>query len=276
MTPFESKRFLILPSPCDNLTPPQSPRTPEQLRMRYFQLEQNLDELWSMKKHPFGKIPKGINDNVKGAFQDSIPNYITLNQVAYQYLLPLFDQHNKIYADHSRRTAGIAHGLVFDYGLKNPDQAFTLKQLRDLYYAALLHDIGKIIIPNSILDSSNGRSQKEVQIARHHVHFTRLILSLIPQTRHLASIGSFHHERADGKGYYRTHPHDIPLSVQFIILADYFDSITQNRVYHCAESGSQAHSQMLKETGLLIPAILDYIDHGKNVFEMLGAELPSL
>ncbi|KKP65732.1 MAG: Metal dependent phosphohydrolase [Candidatus Roizmanbacteria bacterium GW2011_GWA2_35_19] len=269
MAQIETSRILRVSGHNEIIQSPL-PKTPEQLMFKYTLLEKRLDDLWTKKIIGKKGIPKIINESVEDLFKRSIPSHISLDQVTNEYLLPLLDIHNKTYADHSRRVAKMTYNLAFDYGLKNPENAFTQKELTDLYYSALLHDIGKIVIPNSILDSQNGqRGIRDIEITRDHTHFTGYILSLIPQTRHLAYISALHHERQKGNGYYKVDPNDISPLSQFITMADYFDAITNDRIYQGSETTEEAYIKMVNQVQLFIPLVLKHLQKSESFFEKL-------
>lgn len=106
---------------------------------------------------------------------------------------------------------------------------------RKLKRAALLHDIGKLGVSNSVLDKPNKLNDDEWLLMRRHPEFSYDILSRINAFADLAIIGGAHHERLDGKGY----PHglsgsDINLETRIVSTADVFDALTANRPYRAA------------------------------------------
>jgi putative nucleotidyltransferase with HDIG domain len=98
--------------------------------------------------------------------------------------------------------------------------------------AALLHDLGKLSIPNSILDKPSGLNEAEWQVVREHPRLTRAILSHIGPFEELAAIAGAHHERLDGSGYPdRLRAEDLGLEARIIAVADVYGALAENRPY---------------------------------------------
>jgi putative nucleotidyltransferase with HDIG domain len=98
--------------------------------------------------------------------------------------------------------------------------------------AALLHDIGKLSVSNSILEKPGSLTSDEWTIMKRHPVYTRVILQNISGFEHLAFIAAAHHERLDGSGY----PdgllaEELPLTARIICVADVYQAITENRPY---------------------------------------------
>jgi putative nucleotidyltransferase with HDIG domain len=98
--------------------------------------------------------------------------------------------------------------------------------------AALLHDIGKLSVSNSILEKPSALTAEEWAIMKLHPVYTRLILQTISGFEHLAFVASAHHERLDGSGYPDGLAADeLPLTARIISVADTFQAITEDRPY---------------------------------------------
>ncbi len=106
---------------------------------------------------------------------------------------------------------------------------------RWLKRAALLHDIGKLGVSNTILDKPGKLNEEEWVAMRMHAAHTETILSRIAAFSDLAAIAGAHHERLDGKGYPRGLKGDeIALETRIITTADVFDALTADRPYRAA------------------------------------------
>jgi HD-GYP domain-containing protein (c-di-GMP phosphodiesterase class II) len=106
---------------------------------------------------------------------------------------------------------------------------------RLLRRAALLHDIGKLGVSNSVLDKPAKLDDIEWGAMKRHAEFSEMILSHIGAFADLARIGGAHHERLDGKGYPRGLTADeIPMEVRIVSTADVFDALTADRPYRAA------------------------------------------
>lgn len=121
---------------------------------------------------------------------------------------------------------------------------------RWLKRAALLHDVGKLGVSNSVLDKAGALDRAEWEAVRRHAQYTETILSRIGAFRELAEIAGAHHERLDGSGYPRGLPAaDIRLETRIITTADIFDAITAVRPYRGAIPIPQALEMMSKTVG---------------------------
>ena len=131
----------------------------------------------------------------------------------------------------------------------------SAEQRRKLKRAALLHDIGKLGVSNTILDKPGKLDDAEWEIMRMHSAHSEAILSRIGAFRDLASIAGRHHERLDGKGYPRGLAGDqINLETRVITTADIFDALTADRPYRSAMSITQALGIMSGMVGTQIDA----------------------
>lgn len=120
--------------------------------------------------------------------------------------------------------------------------------------AALLHDIGKLRVPNSILDKPAKLAGDEWHIVREHPRLTREILSRIGPFGELAIVAGAHHERLDGTGYPdRLSAEDLSLESRIIAVADVYGALTEDRPYRPGLPHEQAVAIMAGE----IPRRLD-------------------
>ena len=105
-------------------------------------------------------------------------------------------------------------------------------ECENLRQIALLHDIGKIGIPDSILNKPARLTDEEYEVMKSHVVIGSKILKDFTLVKNLADGVRYHHERYDGKGYVEgLKGKDIPLDARIIGIADAFDAMTSNRVY---------------------------------------------
>jgi HD-GYP domain-containing protein (c-di-GMP phosphodiesterase class II) len=130
---------------------------------------------------------------------------------------------------------------------------FGADQRRWLKRAALLHDIGKLGVSNSILDKPGKLDADEWAAMQMHAAYTQTILSRIAAFGDLAPIAGAHHERLDGKGY----PHglkgdQIVLETRIITTADIFDALTADRPYRAAMPVTKALAIMTDMVGTAI------------------------
>ena len=125
---------------------------------------------------------------------------------------------------HSRRVAQYTVEIGRMEGL-------STDELRELYYAALLHDIGKIAIPDNILNKPSKLTDEEYNTIKSHTSRGANILSQMKNQR-LADGAHYHHERYDGKGYpEHLRGEEIPAYGRMIAVADVVDAMYSKRVY---------------------------------------------
>jgi HD-GYP domain-containing protein (c-di-GMP phosphodiesterase class II) len=98
--------------------------------------------------------------------------------------------------------------------------------------AGLLHDLGKLVIPNSILGKPAGLTTAEMAVMKQHTYYTFSVLSTINGFQTIAEWGAYHHERLDGKGYpFRRKAHEISLGARIMAVSDIFTALAENRPY---------------------------------------------
>jgi putative nucleotidyltransferase with HDIG domain len=154
-------------------------------------------------------------------------------------------------------TAG--HSLrVMDYAVKmahalnlSPKEVDILKQ------ACLLHDIGKISIPDGILNKKKTLTKKEREYIVKHPTVGKRILSTVSEFREILDIIYAHHERVDGTGYPDGRlKEEIPLLARILAVADTFDAMRSERPYRKAKSQSDAVKELHKVKGRQLDAEL--------------------
>jgi diguanylate cyclase (GGDEF)-like protein/putative nucleotidyltransferase with HDIG domain len=116
--------------------------------------------------------------------------------------------------------------------------------------AALLHDIGKLAVPEHILSKPGPLTAEEFQKVQAHPQVGADIIAAVPFPYPVAPLIQNHHERWDGRGYPRgLKGEDIPLGARILFLVDYFDALTSNRPYHEAMTFEAAVALIEQETG---------------------------
>lgn len=127
---------------------------------------------------------------------------------------------------------------------------FSLERRRWLKRGALLHDVGKLGVSNSVLDKAGALNDEEWAAVRAHAALTEAILSRIAAFKELAVVAGAHHERLDGRGYPRGIMSEaITMETRIITTADIFDAITAERPYRGAIPIPQALEMMAKTVG---------------------------
>jgi HD-GYP domain-containing protein (c-di-GMP phosphodiesterase class II) len=148
---------------------------------------------------------------------------------------------------HSRGVTCAAGEIAKRVNLSDKDQIIVRR-------AALLHDIGKLGVPNSILDKPGKLTAQEWEQIRLHPYYTQRILERISGFQHLAFVASTHHEKLDGSGYYRNlRESQLPLSSRAIAVADVYDALSAKRPYREALPADEVLKIVAKE----VPHALD-------------------
>jgi HD-GYP domain-containing protein (c-di-GMP phosphodiesterase class II) len=115
---------------------------------------------------------------------------------------------------------------------------------------ALLHDIGKLGIPDAILLKPGSLTQREREVMQQHAVYGYNILAPIINLRQTLDIALYHHERWDGSGYpYALKGEQIPLVARLFAVVDVFDALTSDRPYRPAWSHSQAIEYLEEQAG---------------------------
>ena len=171
-----------------------------------------------------------------------------LDQIALAFA-QVIDAKSSFTRGHSERVAVFSDMIAEELG-------FAKDRRRWLHRAALLHDIGKLAISNSILDKPAKLTEQEFAVVKCHPAHSENILAAISVFADLAPIAGGHHERLDGQGYPRgLKAADINLETRIVTTADIFDALTADRPYRSAMPVSQAYSIMMKDLGTAIDPI---------------------
>lgn len=131
---------------------------------------------------------------------------------------------------------------------------FSETNLKMVRRAALLHDIGKLSVPNNILDKPGKLTAQEWDIVKLHPYYTQQILEKIAGFEELAYVASSHHEKLDGSGYFRRLTADqLSLPARIVAVADVYDALSAKRPYRDALPREEVFRIMEKD----VPRALD-------------------
>ncbi|MGZ5979930.1 MAG: HD-GYP domain-containing protein [Isosphaeraceae bacterium] len=147
---------------------------------------------------------------------------------------------------------------------------FEPDELVHIYRGALLHDIGKIAIPDSILRKAGPLSESEWEIMRRHPEYARSMLEPIAYLRSSLQIPYCHHERWDGKGYPRgLKGEEIPRAARIFTAVDVWDALMSDRPYRLPWEGERVRSYLRENAGVIFdPEVVT------TFLEILGGEEP--
>lgn len=208
-----------------------------------------VDALVSIYEHDKFWFITGISD----LEMDIIQNFDLAILIEYSHIresgyfdelldvyLSIIDIKHKYTRQHSHRVAQISKLIAQQAGL-------STTEVNDIYYAGLLHDIGKVAIPQYILNKPSELSIDEYNMIKSHPEYTYAILSKVNIFENIATLARYHHEKHSGGGY----PHnlkgdEIPVGSRIISIADAYDAITSNRPYTGQYNSDFAIQQLVR------------------------------
>ena len=145
---------------------------------------------------------------------------------------------------HHRAVAELAGSLARHIGLRD-------EQLHAVVRAAELHDVGKVLVPDAILNKPGDLSEDELALMRRHAIAGWLILRESAESDAIAALVRSSHERWDGMGYPDGLAGEaIPLGARIITICDAFDAMTHERPYRSARSGAEALAELREGAGV--------------------------
>ncbi len=137
----------------------------------------------------------------------------------------IIDNKSSFTAEHSKEIATLAYNVSKHLG-------YTEEKCLKMKIAGLLHDIGKLAIPISILDKDGPLTEEEYSIIKSHTYYTKLILDKIDHISDISLWASSHHEKLNGKGYpRRLKAEDLSEECRIIGVCDIYQSLTADRPY---------------------------------------------
>ncbi len=176
-------------------------------------------------------------------------------------LVNIIEQRDSYTAGHTQRVAKYSVLIAREMG-------FNEEKIDNMYRACMLHDIGKISTPDSILLKPGKLTTLEYEIIKEHVVVSYTLLSSVDIYKDIAEIIRHHHEHYDGSGYPQGLKGDeIPILSQIMTVADAFDAMTTNRVYKTRKSvetaicelqelsGKQFHTEIVKAASIALENI---------------------
>ena len=222
--------------------------------------KKNLEKIVSKKTHDYKKL-----------FDEKVHNY---RQTLYS-IVNLIEDRDSYTGGHSLRVAKYCMLIAQAMG-------YSEKEIQKLHQAAMLHDLGKVATPDSILLNPGKLNELEYKLIKEHVSESYNLLKKIPMFNELAGIILEHHERFDGHGYPggKKGNEVRPLS-RIMIVADAFDAMTTNRIYKDRKSvtealeeiknlsGKQFHPEVVK----IAVDVLNEVEIEENITQMPITEL---
>ena len=208
-------------------------------------------------------IIQGLHDFVKN-FEDQFRQKDVITLKTIQTIAGVIDAKDKYTGGHSYRVAVYASTLAKALG-KNQEY------VDNIYFMGLMHDIGKIGIPDLILNKSGKLSDDEYLLMRQHTVIGAQLLNYVGNLEGLGDAVRYHHERYDGEGYPDgLRATEIPEVARILCIADTYDVMTSNRVYRTRLSDERVRDELLRNSGtqfdpIMLEAFVELIDSGKLV-----------
>lgn len=191
---------------------------------------------------------------------------VTLNAV--MAIANMIEAKDAYTSGHSNRVAKCAVAIAAHLGVDE-------EELINIKYMALLHDIGKIGVPDAVLNKPLSLDDEEFAIMKKHPAKGFDILKNFSTIPNLHYGALYHHERYDGKGYpIGLQGEDIPFQARIIAIADTYDAMTSDRSYRKALSTDVVIEELSKSRGVQFdPQIVDvFIGMLKNGFSLKDTE----
>ena len=198
-----------------------------------------------------------------GLADERLKQYKDLAQQTIETMARAIDAKDRFTRNHSMRVAKYACMIGKKLGLNKEDE-------ENLYYAALLHDIGKISIPDRITSKPVRLTSDELGIIKSHTLIGAGILGGMSELAEYSAGAHYHHENYDGSGYPEgLKGNAIPLSVRIITLANAYAEMTGNKGYRRYLPQDAVRSEIIKGKGThfdpeIADALIELIDEDKE------------
>ncbi|MDE6433145.1 MAG: HD domain-containing protein [Lachnospiraceae bacterium] len=223
-------------------------------------IPQNCVHFMKDEIHAFSARLEEQNEELKRAIQEEKEGELFINQMisAFAKSIDIKDQYTK---GHSFRVAEYARMIAVKLGYND-------KTLENIYHIALLHDIGKVVIPENILNKPGRLTDDEYETIKQHAQYGYDILKEIDCLPNLALGAGYHHERLDGKGYPNGKPaKEIPQIARIIAVADTFDAMHSTRPYRECMPMENIIAEMKRVSGTqldahIVDVLLELIEEG--------------
>ena len=193
-------------------------------------------------KDELGVISSGVNDmadKIESLFEEQEEFSVQVIKT----LVGTIDAKDKYTNGHSVRVAQYSKMIAEKLG-KSP------KECKQIYYVGLLHDIGKIGVPDDIINKTSRLTDEEFAIIKTHPDVGYNLLKKLTKIENVSIGAHYHHERFDGRGYPEgLKGEEIPEIARIIAVADTYDAMTSNRSYRNAMSQEKVRGELEKGRG---------------------------
>lgn len=176
---------------------------------------------------------------------------------------------SKMTGEHIRRVSEYMRILATASG-------FTTDYVDKLAVASMMHDIGKLMIPEEILDKPDKLTDEEYAIMKNHVLYGEALLAKCPgDIMQIAkTIALEHHERWDGSGYLGMKGNDISYIARLMAVCDVFDALTSQRYYKEGWSVEDTYNEIVRLKGIhfdpdVVQLFIDHFEEFKNILHSI-------
>jgi len=201
------------------------------------------------KASPFGAEDEACLATLAGFIGPVITNHQLMLQIRQGYLgavealVKAVEAKDPYTKGHSERVARFAVAIAREMGLAS-------EQVEDIKIGAMLHDVGKIGVPEVIINKTDKLTEDEWEVIRDHPKVAAQILDPFNTSKDVLAMVYHHHERYDGKGYPAgLKGDDIPLAARILKVADSFEAMTSGRPYRSAKTRSEAVQELKTYSG---------------------------
>ena len=203
-------------------------------------------------------------------------------ELLLEYLISVIESRDFFAEHHCEKVKRFTEIILEKVRQFCPEYKLKKRDCEYISFAAMIHDLGKIAIPDHILHKPGKLSFEETQIMQNHTRKGRRIFENIQNAmgqenmeyelfRYCAEVCMYHHERFDGGGYpMGLKKNEIPISAQVVGLADAYDALVSERIYKPAYSREEAFEMIVKgECGVFNPRLTE-------IFSMVRMELEEI
>jgi len=176
-------------------------------------------------------------------------------------ILELYDIYTRGHSENVARYSSLIARKI------NPDPDWV----KQVYWAGLVHDLGKMLVPTQVLNKPGRLTDEEYELVKMHPVWGAKVLMTSEKLLDIGRYVLHHHERYDGQGYPdRISGSEIPLASRIICVADAYDAMTSHRSYRTPLTPQQAKEELVRNKNLQFdPAIVD-------IFLSLNSESPEV
>jgi putative nucleotidyltransferase with HDIG domain len=208
----------------------------------------------------------------------------TVNTELFRTVGQILDARDPYVAGHSAQVAHYAAAIATELGMSS-------ERVELVYHAGLLHDLGKIALPEHILNKPSKLTLLEFEQMKRHPEIGAELLSSSPALHHIAPLIRHHHERWDGHGYPdQLAGEAIPLESRILAVCDTVEAMASDRPYRRAEplaaiiaelrrcSGTQFEPQVVEAFIRLVEQSVDgfVVNSARAVQQRTGREMPAI